>query len=78
MDENVFKVSLAAIMEGDYTVNDKKAVKEWLNDLSEEEGKIKRQIEKNKREFLKRRDKLTGELSHIKTKIKEIRKILKS
>ena len=77
MDESVFKVSLAAVMEGEYTENDKKVVKEWLNELFGEEGKVKRQIEKNKREFLKKRDKLTGELSHIKTEIKEIKKILK-
>ena len=76
MDESLFKESLAAIMDGEYTENDKKTVNEWLSELLEEENKIKRQIEKNKRDFLKKKDKLTIELNRIKGEIKDIKRII--
>lgn len=77
MDESLFKVSLAAVMEGEYTENDKKVVNEWLSELLEQESRIKRQIEKNKRDFLKKKDKLNLELNQLKGEIKDIRRILK-
>lgn len=76
MDESLFKASLTAIAEGEYTENDKKTVNEWLSGLFEEEVKLKKQLEKNKREFVKKRDKITSELSHLKTDIKDIKHIL--
>ena len=76
MDESLFKESLAAIMSGEYTENDKKTVNEWLSELLEEEVKLKRQLEKNKREFVKKRDKITSELNKIKGEIKDIKRIL--
>ena len=78
MDEMIFKTALSAISSGEYGEADLKVVKEWLEDLSKKELAIKRQIEKNKNEFVKNKGKKNSELKNIRSDIKTIRNILKT
>ena len=78
MDEMIFKTALSAISSGEYGEADLKVVKEWLEVLSKKELAIKRQIEKNKNEFVKNKGKKNSELKNIRSDIKTIRNILKT
>lgn len=77
MDETIFKEAVAAISEGNYTDNDIKAVKEWLECLNKKELSIKRKLEKTKNDFVKNKDKTNTELKLIRGDIKKIKGILK-
>lgn len=77
MDENVFKESLAAILRDDFDKNDKRNVKEKISELAKEEAKLKEQLDKNKREFLKKRDKLSSLVNQVKSDIKTLKSALK-
>lgn len=77
MDEVIFKTALSAVSSGEYGEADLRAVKEWLELLSKKEAAIKRQLEKNKNEFVKRKDKTSSELKNLRNDIKAIKNILK-
>lgn len=78
MDEMIFKTALSAVSSGEYGETDVKVVKEWLEHLNRKELAIKRQIEKNKNEFVKNKGKANSELKNIRTDIKHIKNILKT
>lgn len=77
MDESTFKESLASLLKGDFDDNDKKVIRERINDLIKEETKLKAQLDKNKRDFLKRRDKLVSAVNQVKSDIKTLNGIIK-
>ena len=78
MDEMIFKTALSAVSSGEYGESDVKVVKQWLEMLNKKELAIKRQIEKNKNEFVKNKGKTNSELKTIRTDIKHIKNILKT
>ena len=78
MDEMIFKTALSAVSSGEYGEADVKVVKQWLEVLNRRESAIKRQIEKNKNEFVKNKGKTNSELKNIRTDIKHIKNILKT
>ena len=78
MDEMIFKTSLSAVSSGEYGEADLKVVKEWLEYLNKREAAMKRQIEKNKNEFVKKKDKTSSQLKNIRKDIKTIKNILKT
>lgn len=78
MDEMNFKTALSAVSSGEFSENDVKAVKQWLERLNKKELAIKREIEKNKNEFVKNKGKTNSELKNLRKDIKEIRNILKN
>lgn len=77
MEEETFKVSLAAVVDGEYTKDDVSTVKKWLESLNKKEAAIKKKMDKNKRDFLKNRERLAVELNEVKSGIKDIKNILK-
>jgi len=78
MDEMIFKTALSAVSSGEYGEADLQVVKQWLEALNKKELAIKRQIEKNKNEFVKNKGKASSELKTIRTDIKHIKNILKT
>lgn len=78
MDEAIFKTALSAISSGDYSDADVRTVKEWLDALNKQELAIKRKLEQNKNEFVKKKGKTNSELKTIRSDIKTIRNILKT
>ncbi len=78
MDEMIFKTSLSAVSSGEYGEADLRVVKEWLEHLNKREAAMKRQIEKNKNEFVKKKDKTSSQLKNIRRDIKTIKSILKT
>ena len=78
MDEMIFKTALSAVSSGEYGEADVKVVKQWLEVLNRRESAIKRQIEKNKNEFVKKKDKTSSQLKNIRRDIKTIKNILKT
>lgn len=78
MDEMIFKTALSAVSSGEYGEADVKVVKQWLEVLNRRESAIKRQIEKNKNEFVRNKGKTNSELKNIRTDIKHIKNILKT
>ena len=78
MDEMIFKTALSAVSSGEYGEADVKVVKQWLEVLDRRESAIKRQIEKNKNEFVRNKGKTNSELKNIRTDIKHIKNILKT
>lgn len=76
MDENSFKNALASIISGEYTNTDIKVVKQWLNSLLKKESSLIRQMEKNKNEYSKKKEKNQIELQKLRKDIKDIKKIL--
>ncbi len=78
MDEMIFKTSLSAVSSGEYGEADLKVVKEWLEYLNKREAAMKRQIEKNKNEFVKEKGKTSSQLKNIRKDIKTIKNILKT
>ena len=78
MDEAIFKTALSAISSGDYSDADVRTVKEWLETLNKKELAIKRKLEQNKNEFVKKKGKTNSELKTIRSDIKTIRNILKT
>ena len=57
MDEAIFRTALSAISSGDYSDADVRTVKEWLETLNKKELAIKRKLEQNKNEFVKKKGK---------------------
>ena len=78
MDEMIFKTALSAVSSGEYGEADVKVVKQWLEVLNKRELAIKRQMEKNKNEFVRNKGKTNSELKNIRTDIKTIKNILKT
>lgn len=78
MDEMIFKTSLSAVSSGEYGEADLKVVKEWLEHLNKREAAMKRQIEKNKNEFVKEKGKTSSQLKNIRKDIKALKNILKT
>jgi hypothetical protein len=77
MDESIFKTALAAIASEDYNDSDVKAVSNWLVLLNKEEMGIKRQMEREKKEFLKHQGKSDSALKQIRKNINQVKAILK-
>ena len=77
MSENLFKKSLAAIANGYYEDSDIKNVKTWVQELRNDEKKIKNKIDKSKKEYVKDKEKAVKNINDIKSKIKQINTILK-
>jgi hypothetical protein len=78
MDESVFKTAILAISSGEYSENDVKHAKQWLDELNQKELSIKRKMEKNKNEFVKNKGKTETELKTIRADIKSVKNILKA
>lgn len=78
MDEAIFKTALSAISSGDYSDADVRTVKAWLEALNKKELAIKRKLEQNKNEFVKKKGKTNSELKTIRSDIKTIKNILKT
>lgn len=78
MDEAIFKTALSAISSGDYSDADVRTVKEWLDALNKQELAIRRKLEQNKNEFVKKKGKTNSELKTIRSDIKTIKNILKT
>lgn len=78
MDEAIFRTALSAISSGDYSDADVRTVKEWLETLNKKELAIKRKLEQNKNEFVKKKGKTNSELKTIRSDIKSIKNILKT
>lgn len=76
MDEYAFKSAIAAISSGTFEDSDVKIVSSWLVSLGREELELKKRIEKEKKEFLKIRDKSNAELKSLRKKIRQINNIL--
>lgn len=78
MDEMTFKAAMAAIVSGEYSNEDLRIVKDWLNILNKKEIALKHDMEKIKNEFVKKKDKSTTQLKEIHGNIKQIKNILKN
>lgn len=78
MDESVFKTAILAISSGEYSENDVKHAKQWLDELNQKELSIKRKMEKSKNEFVKNKGKTETELKTIRADIKSVKNILKA
>ena len=76
MSEEEFKMAVANILEGQAEPSDTKVVKNWLKSLNKKEGQFKRQLENNKNNFLKEKNKIQGHLDEVRKEIKEAKKIL--
>ena len=77
MDENIFKTALAAIASENFDNSDVKTVTSWLVFLNKEEINIKRQMEKEKKEFIKNQCKSDSALKKIRKDINQVKSILK-
>ena len=78
MDEAIFTKAFASISSGEYSEEDVKLVKQWVEELSKKESIIKRKAEQTKNNFVKNKDKAMSELKRIKNDKKAIRNILKT
>lgn len=78
MDESNFKLAVAAVSSGSYDEADVKAIKEQLDSLNQKELSIRRQMEKSKNEFVKKKDKSYSELKVVRGDIRKLRNILKN
>lgn len=78
MDETIFKTALAAISSGEYDNSDVKVVSSWLVSLNKEELNLIREMEKEKKEFTRNKNKSSSKLRIIKKDIKQIKEILKT
>ena len=77
MDETIFKTALAAIASENYNNSDVKTVSSWLVLLNKEEISLKRQMEREKKEFLKNQNKSDSVLRQIRKNISQVKSILK-
>ena len=78
MEEDVFKSAIAAISSNEFSEEDVKTVKKWLETLKTKENAIKRKIEQEKNTFVKNKSKNNSKLKEIKSEIKTIKNILKN
>lgn len=77
MDENTFKTAVAAISSGEFSPDDVKTTKKWLETLKSKETALKRKIEQQKNEFVKNKGKTTSKLKEIRGEIKTLKILLK-
>lgn len=77
MDETIFKTALAAIASENYNNSDVKTVSSWLVLLNKEEISLKRQMEREKKEFLKNQNKSDSVLRQIRKNISQVKSILR-
>lgn len=78
MNESTFKTALSAISSDEYGTDDIKAVKKWLEELKSKESAVKRRLEQDKNNYVKKKEKTSSELREIRGKIKSINNILKN
>ena len=78
MNENPYSEDIAAILQGDFSNENVKAVKQCVNSLIKKEKALIRQMEKNKNDYVRKKEKASFELEHIKKEIKELKKILRN
>ena len=77
MDETIFKTALAAIASENFDNSDVKTVTSWLVFLNKEEINLKRQMEREKKEFIKSQGKSDSALRKIRKDINQVKSILK-
>lgn len=77
MDENCYKSAIFALCSGEYCSDDIRVVKDHLNQLNQQELKVKRRMERETCEFVKNKRKNQSELRNLRTSIKEVRNLLK-
>ena len=77
MNEGTFKTALSAISAEEYDADDIKSVKKWLEELRTRESVIKREIEQEKNNYVKKKGKATSKLKKVKNEIKNVNNILK-
>ena len=77
MDETIFKTALAAIASENYNNSDVKTISSWLVLLNKEEISLKRQMEREKKEFLKNQNKSDSVLRQIRKNISQVKSILR-
>lgn len=77
MDETIFKTALAAIASENYDNSDVKTVSSWLVLLNKEEINLKKQMERDKKEFLKNQNKSDSVLRQIRKNISQVKSILR-
>lgn len=77
MDETIFKTALAAIASENYNNSDVKTISSWLVLLNKEEINLKKQMERDKKEFLKNQNKSDSVLRQIRKNISQVKSILR-
>ena len=76
MDEANFKNAVSNILNDEYDDTDIKTVHCWLNSLCQKEASLIKEIESTRSTFVKKKNKLTSDLTSIKRDIKGVHKIL--
>lgn len=77
MDESVFRSAMAAVSSGIYDETDIKVIKWQLENLNKKELSIKRQMEKNRNDFVKKKNKNETELKTVRNDIRTLKNFLK-
>lgn len=77
MDESVFRSAMAAVSSGIYDETDVKVIKEQLDSLNKKELSVKRQMEKNRNDFVKKKNKSENELKSVRNDIRTLKNFLK-
>ena len=78
METSLFENALHAIASGNYTREDVKNIKNYLNHLLKKEVKLKVQMDDLTSNFNKDKNKLKSELKSNQNNIKQVKNILKN
>ena len=78
METSLFENALHAIADGNYTREDIKNIKNYLNHLLKKEVKLKVQMDDLTTKFNKDKNKLKSELKSNQSTIKQVKNILKN
>lgn len=77
MDENPFEDAVVSLLNGVATKTDEKIIKERIRNLTDDVQKFKKQLDKNKKTFLKQRDLLRNRIHQLQSDINDLRTFLK-
>ena len=77
MDENPFEDAVVSLLNGVATKTDEKIIKERIRNLTDDVQKFKKQLDKNKKNFLKQRDLLRNKIHQLQSDINDLRTLLK-
>lgn len=77
MEENALFNAVAAFLDGDATKNDEKVIKEQIRERNGDVQKLKKQLDKNKKNFLKQRDTLRNKIHQLQSDINDLKTLLK-
>ena len=77
MDENPFEDAVVSLLNGVATKTDEKIIKERIRNLTDDVQKFKKQLDKNKKTFLKQRDLLRNKIHQLQSDINDLRTLLK-